>query len=79
LRLPLTNVACFAAAAEHYVVSNVSTIIPDRVKETWREYRAALKNKEKDEMGDNHISEDVEMVGWGVKEAEERNNSEAST
>ena len=60
------------------MVSNVAKVIPTRVKEFWNEYRNALKEAEHKEVGDNHISEDVEMVGWGVKEAEEKNKSEAS-
>jgi N-terminal acetyltransferase 2 len=61
------------------VISHVSKFIPDRVKEFWHDYRKSLKDAEKKEIGDNEISEDVEMAGWGVKEAEERVKTEAST
>jgi len=70
---------CCAAEAEHWVLGHIQQIIPTRVKEFWREYRKALKEAENEEIGDNKISEDAEMVGWGVKEAEERNKEEAST
>ncbi len=52
--------------------------IPNRVKDFWQEYRKSLKETEKQQTGDNHISEEAEAVGWGVKEAEERNKTEAS-
>jgi len=67
------------AEAEHVVVTNIAKVIPESVKEFWRQYRAALKESEKKELGNNDVSNDVEMAGWGVKEAEEKNkSSEAS-
>lgn len=53
-------------------------IIPENIKEFWRNYRAALKAAEKESMGDNDLSDDVEMVGWGVEEAQQKNKEEAS-
>ncbi|KAI0386792.1 hypothetical protein F5Y04DRAFT_71788 [Hypomontagnella monticulosa] len=63
---------------EHFVVSHVSKIIPHSVRDWWREYRAALKNAEKENIGNDEISEHVEMAGWGVEEAEKRHKAEAS-
>jgi N-terminal acetyltransferase 2 len=63
---------------EHFVVSNVQKIIPQSMKDWWREYRVALKKAETKQLGSDEISETVEMAGWGVKEAEERNKVEAS-
>ncbi|KAH8880004.1 hypothetical protein GQ53DRAFT_670788 [Thozetella sp. PMI_491] len=63
---------------EHWVLSHAEKAIPQSVKAFWNNYRQALKDAEKEQLGSNNISEDVEMVGWGVKEAEERNKTEAS-
>lgn len=60
------------------MVSKAQKIIPERVKTFWRDYRQALKDAEREATGSNEISSDVEMVGWGVKEADERNKTEAS-
>jgi hypothetical protein len=38
-----------------------------------------MKKAEHDVTGNQEISEHVEMAGWGVEEATERNKSEAST
>lgn len=59
-------------------MSNVKQFIPESVKQTWHEWRAAVKGVEKEELGDNHISEDVEMVGWGVEQAQQRHKADAS-
>lgn len=60
---------------EHYVVTKV---IPESVRTTWNEWRQSLKNEEKSHLGNNNISENVEMTGWGVEQAQERNKEEAS-
>ncbi|KAI0108218.1 hypothetical protein F4814DRAFT_451499 [Daldinia grandis] len=65
-------------AIEDWVVSNVSKLIPQSIRTKWREYRQALKEAEKENLGDTEISEDVEMAGWGVEEAEKRHKAEAS-
>lgn len=59
-------------------MSNVKQFIPESVKQRWHEWRAAVKGVEKEELGDNHISEDIEMVGWGVEQAQERHKADAS-
>ena len=59
-------------------MSYAEKAVPQSVKDFWRKYRQAAKDKEKEHLGNNDISHDVEMVGWGVKEAEERNKEEAS-
>ncbi|KAI3392374.1 hypothetical protein diail_5762 [Diaporthe ilicicola] len=66
------------AEAERWVMSGLRRIVPESVKERWNEYRAAFKEAEKKELGDNHVSEDVEKVGWGVEKAQERHKEEAS-
>lgn len=65
-------------AIEHYVVSHVSKVIPQSVRDWWHEYRGALKDAEKENIGNDDISEHVEMAGWGVEEAERRHKAEAS-
>lgn len=37
-----------------------------------------MKKAEKEELGDNHVSEDVEKVGWGVEKAQESYHADAS-
>lgn len=63
---------------EHFVVSKVSKIIPESIREQWNQWRQSLKNEEKSHLGSNGISETVEMAGWGVERAQERNREEAS-
>ncbi|EPE02206.1 peptide alpha-n-acetyltransferase [Ophiostoma piceae UAMH 11346] len=64
------------AAAEHFVVSHVKAVIPDSVKEYWTSYRKELKDVQRDSGNETADPEPVE--GWGVKEAEERVQKEAS-
>jgi N-terminal acetyltransferase 2 len=66
------------AEAERWVMDGVKKIVPESVKERWHEYRAAFKDAEKKELGNNHVSEDVEKVGWGVEKAQEKYKEEAS-
>jgi hypothetical protein len=63
---------------EHYVVSGVAKFIPESVRTQWNEWRQSLKGEEKSHLGSNEISDKVEMVGWGVEQAQERNKEEAS-
>ncbi|KAI0472936.1 hypothetical protein GGR56DRAFT_590381 [Xylariaceae sp. FL0804] len=63
---------------EHFLVSNIKKFIPESLRDKWHEYRKALKEAEVENLGNDELSEHVEMAGWGVKEAEERNKSEAS-
>ncbi|KAM0461125.1 hypothetical protein ACHAPV_004439 [Trichoderma viride] len=60
---------------EQYVVTNV---IPESVRTTWNEWRQSLKKEEKSHLGNSNISDSVEMAGWGVEQAQERNREEAS-
>lgn len=66
------------AEVEHWVMDGVKKVVPESVKQRWHEYRAAFKDAEKEELGDNHVSEDIEKVGWGVEKAQERHKEEAS-
>jgi len=65
------------AELEHYVVSNVQKVIPEGVKQWWHDYRSALKEAGKEHLGEG-VTKDVEMAGWGVAEADEKNKTEAS-
>lgn len=56
-------------------MSHVTRLIPDSVRVRWNEYRTALKKAELERSGN---VEQVEVAGWGVEEAEQRNKSEAS-
>ncbi|KAF2967624.1 hypothetical protein GQX73_g5943 [Xylaria multiplex] len=60
---------------EHWLVSHVSKVIPDSVRNRWNEYRAALKEAKREQSGGE---EEVEVAGWGVEQADERNKTEAS-
>ncbi|KAI1130083.1 hypothetical protein F5Y10DRAFT_236615 [Nemania abortiva] len=60
---------------EHWLVSNVTKLIPESVRNRWNEYREALKEAKREQSGHE---EQVEVAGWGVEEAEKRNNTEAS-
>ena len=63
---------------EHYVVSTAKQFIPESVRQKWHEYYQSMKNKEVETLGNDAISDKVEMAGWGVEEAQERNKEEAS-
>jgi N-terminal acetyltransferase 2 len=60
------------------VTTNAQKLIPQSWKDRWHSYRTALKEAEKESLGDNDISEHVEMAGWGVEEAQARHKAEAS-
>ncbi|KUI62901.1 N-terminal acetyltransferase 2 [Cytospora mali] len=66
------------AAVEHWFMGHVKAMIPDGAKEWWHEYSQAFRKAEKEELGSNDISDDMEKASWGVEEAEERNKQEAS-
>lgn len=72
------NYRCVAAAIEEWVVSHVKQIIPESVQQQWHDWRAAAKGAEKEELGDNHVSEDIEKIGWGVEEAQQAHTADAS-
>ncbi|KAH8687764.1 hypothetical protein BGZ60DRAFT_394409 [Tricladium varicosporioides] len=58
---------------EHIIISNIKRLIPESVKQTWHTWRTTMKNA-----AGKEASEKVEMAGWGVEEAEERNKRDAS-
>ncbi|CAN8106019.1 unnamed protein product [Discula destructiva] len=66
------------ATIEEWVVSHVQQIIPESAQQQWHDWRGAMKGAEKDEVGDNHISEDIEKVGWGVEKAQQAHKADAS-
>ncbi|TQS33578.1 hypothetical protein Golomagni_06072 [Golovinomyces magnicellulatus] len=63
---------------EHYIVSAVKTVIPESVRNKFHELWSSLKKKETKHLGNDDVSETVEMAGWGVEKASERNSEEAS-
>ncbi|TVY46838.1 putative N-terminal acetyltransferase 2 [Lachnellula cervina] len=63
---------------EHIIVSNVKKMIPESVKQTWHDWRVSMKNAEHEHFGNEEISDAVEMAGWGVEEAEQKNKMDAS-
>ncbi|RDW62698.1 peptide alpha-N-acetyltransferase [Coleophoma crateriformis] len=63
---------------EHVVVTQVKAIIPESVKQTWHDWRESMKQAEHDVTGKEHINDGVEMAGWGVQEATEKNKRDAS-
>ncbi|WAO89557.1 DUF1279 domain-containing protein [Fusarium falciforme] len=60
---------------EHYVVSSVKAMIPDSVRETWHEYWQSFKKAEVQALGDDDISDKMEMATWSVEKAQERNRA----
>lgn len=74
----LTAPPFYTGQAEQFVVSRVRAVIPESVRnkiyDTWQ----SLKRAETETLGDDDISDTVEMAGWGVGKAEERNKEEAS-
>ncbi|PHH85224.1 hypothetical protein CDD83_736 [Cordyceps sp. RAO-2017] len=63
---------------EHYVVSAIKRIVPESVRNSWHEYWSSVRKAETQQLGNGDIGDKVEMAGWGVKEAQERNEEEAS-
>lgn len=53
-------------------------MIPDSVKQTWREWRKSMKQAQNGIPGGKEVGDGVEMAGWGVEEAEKHNKAEAS-
>ncbi|KAH7026097.1 uncharacterized protein B0I36DRAFT_153751 [Microdochium trichocladiopsis] len=60
-------------ALEHWIMGYVKKAIPQSVQEWWHEYRKSVKQAEVENLGNDEISEHIEMAGWGVEEAERRN------
>ncbi|GAW19766.1 hypothetical protein ANO14919_092560 [Xylariales sp. No.14919] len=60
---------------EHMIVSQVSNVIPDSIRDRWNEYRSELKKARQEQSNDD---EQDEVVGWGVEQADQRNKTEAS-
>ncbi|KAK0102394.1 hypothetical protein ONS95_006014 [Cadophora gregata] len=63
---------------EEIIVTNVKKLIPDSVENFWHEWRASMKKAEQEFTGDDVVSDAVEMAGWGVEEATEKNKKDAS-
>jgi len=74
----LADFRCATAAIETWVVSHIKQIIPESVQQQWHDWRNAAKSVEQEELGDNHVSEDIEKVGWGVEKAQEAHTADAS-
>ncbi|KAM0200248.1 hypothetical protein ACHAPQ_005547 [Fusarium lateritium] len=63
---------------EHHVMSSVKQMIPDSVRETWHTYWKSFRKAEAKALGDDDISDKMEMATWGVEKAQERNRANAS-
>lgn len=59
-------------------MSSVKQMIPDSVRETWHTYWQSFRKAEAKALGDDDISDKMEMATWGVEKAEERNRANAS-
>lgn len=59
-------------------MSNVKAVIPEGVKQQWRDWRKAFRKEEVEHLGSADFSEGLEMATWGVEEASEANKKEAS-
>lgn len=60
------------------MVSNLKKVIPQSMQDSFHEWRSAMKKTEHDVTGGEHVSDAVEMAGWGVEEAEKNHKAEAS-
>lgn len=56
-------------------MSSVKAMIPDSVRETWHEYWQSFKKAEVQALGDDDISDKMEMATWSVEKAQERNRA----
>jgi N-terminal acetyltransferase 2 len=63
---------------EHVIMSYVTRLIPESVKTKWHEYKESVKQAERQMTGKQNVTDHVEMAGWGVEEARERNKKDAS-
>ncbi|TGO29653.1 hypothetical protein BPAE_0012g00070 [Botrytis paeoniae] len=63
---------------EHIITSSIKSIIPESIKTTFHEWRVAMQKASHDVTGSDKLGDGVEMAGWGVEEAEERNKRDAS-
>ncbi len=57
-------------------MSNAQKVIPDRVQNWWREYRAAAKQATRERMGE---MAQPDVYGHGVAEAEQRSKQEGAS
>ncbi|KAH7149497.1 hypothetical protein B0J13DRAFT_307027 [Dactylonectria estremocensis] len=63
---------------EHSITSTFKEMIPEYVKEAWHSVWQSFKKAEAKALGDDDISDKMEMATWGVERANERNNNAAS-
>lgn len=63
---------------EHRVMSTVKQMIPDSLREAWHTYWQSFRKAEARALGDDDISDKMEMATWGVEKAQERNRVDAS-
>ena len=59
-------------------MSTVKRLIPEAVKQQWRDWRQALRKEEMEHTGSDDFSDGLEMASWGVEEASEANKRDAS-
>jgi len=65
------------AKVEHFVVSTITSVVPEPIRVQIRGMWEAAKDWVQEKMG-KKTEQKVEMVGWGVEEAQERHDEEAS-
>lgn len=63
---------------EDFVVSHAKALVPEKVKQSWRDWRKEMRKKELEITGDDDFSETLEMATWGVEEANAANKRDAS-
>jgi hypothetical protein len=65
------------AYLEDIVVRNAQKVIPERVQTWWREYRQAAKEAKRERTGE--VDEELDVIGHGVAEAEQRSKQEGAS
>jgi len=63
---------------EHVIMSYVKRLIPESIKTKWHQYKESVKQAERQMTGKRDVTDHVEIAGWGVEEARERNKKDAS-
>ena len=56
---------------EQFIASWVKAVVPDQVQDFFSRIWKALRGYEIRTTGDDDITDHVEMIGWGVEEAQE--------
>jgi hypothetical protein len=65
------------ARVEHFIVSTITSVVPEPIRVQIRSAWESVKAWGQEKLGKKN-EEKVEMVGWGVEQAQERHEEEAS-